>query len=169
MNEEYIKNIIDRVYSEMINLVLEGFEESEVDQIKKLYYDFLVKKYTEIIKRDSNSERNIKVMSVMEKSYWSDKSKDYKLSILIKDEFLNQLCDLSMLAYKRAVERKGSDKLTVTREEAEQSINKMNELFKKVQPFNNAIGYSYLSEGIEDFNYACGNSEEHSLRVGRTL
>jgi hypothetical protein len=45
----------------------------------------------------------------------------------------------------------------------------MNELFKKVQPFNSAIGYSYLSEGIEDFNYACGNSDEHSLRVGRTL
>ena len=169
MSEDNNKIVIDRVYSEMIDLVLSGFEQSEEDQIKKLYSEYLKNKYSEFIQNDSDLEKTTKAMFIMEKSLWTNKSKEYKLSILIKDDFLDQLYDLSNIAYKLAIERKTSSKLTISTEKAKQQIDKMNEISKKVQPFNNEIGYSYLLEGVEDYNYACGNSDEHSLRVGRSL
>ena len=169
MNEEDVKKVIDDVYSQLIDLVLEGFDQIESEQVKKLYYDYLTKEYSDIIKSKNDIERSIRSLSIMEKSYWEYKSKDYKLSMLVKDTFLNQLGSLNQEAYESALERVKTDKLTVTKEDAEQKISKMKELYSKVQPFNSSIGYNYLLEGIEDFNYACGNSDEHSLRVGRAL
>ena len=89
MNEEDVKKVIDNVYSQLIDLVLEGFDQIESEQVKKLYYDYLTKEYSDIIKSKNDIERSIRSLSIMEKSYWEYKSKDYKLSMLVKDTFLN--------------------------------------------------------------------------------
>ena len=169
MNDDVVKKSLEKVFDNMMNIILNGFSLEEHEEIKKAYYSYLEKNYFDTIKSSpANSiDKCIIVITNMEKSVWTNQSRDYKLSLLAHDDALDKLGSLSEMAYKYAIERFESNRISLAKEEAIKYIDEMKTLYEKVESFNKAIAYSYMSEGIVDFNYSCGNTDNYSMRIGR--
>ena len=79
---------------------------------------------------------------------------------------LGEIINITSEGYKGAVERLNNNVL-MSVEIAEKYINRINELLPLVQEYNKQLASWYVSEGSMDLLYACGKTDNTSLRIGR--
>ena len=169
MREQFINGI----YNNCIDMVLENFDESMRKNISLAYKRFLLNKYKITLKPEDDIKRIINIFTKIEIKRWKEKTLDEKLSILFEDEFLNKLREISNIGFEYAQRKLDFNIFNqeytpeISPEQADDYINKMEELFEKVQPYNKDEATMYLSEGTVDFKYASNTTEYMSLRTAQ--
>lgn len=155
------------IYESLINIVLKDFNDSEVEEIKEEYKNYLISVYRDLYNLDNDKEKLKKSFIRTEIMRWKGKSKNYKQRSLLKDEYFAKLVDISQMAYKYATYRKTGkvDQVDITKNQADKYIYLMNEYLEKVRDFNKTEAIQLLSEGSTDFYYALGLIEEKSFRL----
>lgn len=164
-----MNEIINLIYDNLLEIVLQDFSYEERDIIAKAYKAYLIDSYSNLIRNNSDDDGKVtQVILNMERIKWLNQTQDIKKSNLLKDEMLDKLGYLSNLALKYAMAKlQGKlDEINITEEQASSYIEMMREYAKNVLPFNKSIADTYLSEGILDFQYAVGLSSNMSLRLG---
>lgn len=168
--------LINLIYNRTINIILNGIEEQYKDEIKIAYKDYVDKKYSSYNLEGVKKEDVYKFFVDLEVSKWEDISIGNKLSELLKDEALENIRYISNIGFEyaeaRINQRKPGDNnsyLPATLDEtiSAQNIDILNNLLSKVRSFNQNLANSFVSEGIIDFKYASGKTENTSLRIGR--
>lgn len=160
-----LNDLINKVYSNNIDIVLNGFNEKDIDGVKKKYLEMLTGQYAGIDKITNDFDKVYEKFIKFENSKWSRKKIDEKKRIFIEDPALNQIIDIASIAYQGAQDRLNNNTL-MAKEYSSELINKLVELDKNVLEFNKDLSKWYLSEAGMDLTYACGNTENTSLRIG---
>ena len=167
------EKVVERILGETKETFLEGVDSSIHEKILLAYKNYLMETYANILREDDNLEQVIRIWSHMEKRKWVGKNTSYKLSMIIKDDNLDKLREISGIGYKLAQKKMGfvlSDTQytpELSKEQMNAYIEEMQNLFEHVEPFNINIARNYLSEGILDFQFAMNLSEDKSLRTCR--
>lgn len=167
------EQLINGIYNNCINTVLENIDESLREKISLEYKKHLLNDYEDILEPDDDINMMISICTQMEIKRWQKKTADEKLSILFEDKFFNKLIEISNIGFKHAQRKIGyliSNKEynpDISQEQADDYINKMNDLFEQVQPYNKDEATIYLSEGTLDFGYASNMTDNMSLRAAR--
>lgn len=175
MNNE---TLILEIYNKTINDILLGIEEKYKDEVCQAYLEYLKKNYLNFDLELGNKkpEELIILFVDLEKSKWQDTNVDAKLSELLSDPALENIKYISNTGYKYAktmLDKKfemGVEMLlqpVIEEEKAQKSIEMLNTYYDQVRDFNKTIATYYVSEGTIDFQYACGITENMSLRIGR--
>lgn len=158
----------DYIYENSKEILLKGFDDSkEQEEILYFYKEYLDKLYSSNVKNIDEYEKLKDRFLKLEISKWSSIPKGVKQGLLIRDEFLNRLGYLSDLGLKYAISKLKGESIDLTEEQAKKYISDMKLLVDKVRDFNSDLAKTYLSEGILDFMYASGLTNNKSLRVGR--
>lgn len=160
-----INEMIDKIYSNTINLVLNGFEDKYIELIKQKYYEKIRKKYLTLENKIKNYNASYEIFYQFEQSNWNKKTIEEKKSIFIDDINLNQIVDIASFSYESAKNRLINN-IIISEQYANKLINKLKELDKNVLDFNKDLSNWYLSESIMDLSYACGKTDNTSLRIG---
>lgn len=158
MNDDKIK----KIYQKLINLILDGFSADERNIACQEYYNILINRYSSI---DIDENKFIKIIEI-EYNEWKDLGLGARKHILLKDNVLKEIVNLTGQGYKWAEERVNNNSL-VSVEIAEKYINRINQLLPLVQEYNKELANWYVSEGTMDLLYACGKTDNTSLRIGR--
>ena len=74
------------IYESLINIVLKDFNDSEVEEIKEEYKNYLISVYRDLYNLDNDKEKLKKSFIRTEIMRWKGKSKNYKQRSLLKDE-----------------------------------------------------------------------------------
>lgn len=155
--------IINKIYTTTINVVLDGFNENEYDSISKKY---LVKLHEQFDKYDPtkiNSDVFEKIIA-SEINKWRSMNRQTKRNIFIPDVYLTKIATISVTAYRYALKRL-NEGLIIEPELADKMINEMNNLLNDVFEYNKQVAEWYISHGALDLTYAMGNSEVYSDRL----
>jgi len=155
------------IYNELIDEILKDVPESEQEELKEAYKQYLVTFYSREVDPKIGFEKTKTTFVDIEKMKWNDKTLVEKQMLLFKDEALNRLGHLSNIALGNAKAKISNNLDGITKEEANAYIEEMKELVNKVRPFNKVLASDYLSEGILDFEYSIGLTDNTSLRIGR--
>lgn len=156
--------LINNIYEEMISTILQGFNDSEFGEVTASYREYLIKNYGN--KQGDIDKLKAAILSI-ERDKWKDKDKKNKQMNLFNDVYLERLGYLSNLALKLAKGRfYGNEDNAISTDEVLEYIKLMKEYASLVREFNRGIADVYLSEGILDFQYAIGLSNNMSLRLG---
>jgi len=161
-----MKDFINQIYLETLFEVLKNIPEQYREEIEKNYKNSLYEKYYNVVFEEENREKVINYFVNTEISFWKNMNSNLKLSYLIKDVALEKIEYISNLGYKCAKERLDNN-ILINELEANSYINLMNEHLANVKPFNIVLAQNYISEGIMDFMYACGKTDNKSLRFAR--
>ncbi len=162
--------LINGIYNNCLETFLTGID-SNREELSVAYKKYLVEMYAETIDETDDINQTIAIFSSIEKKRWSSKSVNEKISMVVNDDALNRLREISSIAQKHA-ERKlghllhGSNYIpTLSEEEKDRYVKEMVELSSKVLPQNQNIATMLLSEGSIDFDYATNLTDDMSLRV----
>lgn len=167
-----MEEAIERIYNHVINIVIDGLEQENIEIAKEEYKRQLkeyiltmeseIKKYKFII---NDYEQLYNGILKSEEEKWSNLPIGIKKNKLLKDEALNEIINISSEGYKKAEERLYNNKFTPI-EYSEEKIKKLKELRELVKEYNKALSDWYISEGTMDLKYASGQTENTSLRIG---
>ena len=169
MNEQ----LINSIYNNMISVVLEGINEELKQQLSVSYKQYLFDNYADTLDPDDDINQVIDIYTKMERKKWQDKTPEEKMRIIMRDEQLEKLREISNIGYKHAQRKLGyiisGQEYTpdLTREQIISYIKEMQKLASSVQPYNIREAQMYLGEGSMDFNYSGNLTENMSLRIGR--
>lgn len=157
-NKEYI----DKIYQNTIDKFLENIPAEKKEELKKLYYNYLIRAYSNKELNDNMAEyyQDIEVLG------WENFSLEGKLSVVLEDKNLEELKKLSLEGMRYATSYvKDGTKIDVAL--ANEKTKLMEELFNKVLDVNKVLAQNYYSEGVLDFEFATGTTNISSLRTGR--
>lgn len=160
-----MNEVINKIYNNLINVILKDIEKDYQEIVKSNYLKYLNEQYFEKYK-DSNLDNLLEKLIKFETIKWEDKTKDMKLNLLIEDPALNNLSHIASRAFQYANNRKETESL-IDEDIANALITEMKELLVKVAEFNTSLANWYFSESLVELNYACGKSDNTSLRMGR--
>lgn len=160
-----MNEIINNIYDNLISVILKDVDEAYQEIIKVNYLKYLNEQYLEKYK-DKDLSSLLEKLIKFEMAKWEDKTREMKLNFLIEDPALNELSQIASRAFKYANDRKETETL-IDENIAETLITEMQELLEKVAEFNNNLANWYFSESLIELNYACGKSDNTSLRMGR--
>lgn len=163
MNE--INNIITYIYNNMIGIVLRGFESTYVNIVSKKYMDILINRYSDIQFDIKNINDVCKDLFELEYDEWNAMPIDVKKHILVDDLALEKIIDLSSEALKYA-KNKLYNNIVVSKDVTDEIILKLNLCYNNVADFNKDLAMWYISESTVDLDYASGQSENTSMRIG---
>ena len=157
MNNEIIKIL----YEKLINIVLNGLNEEEKNIGGQEYYNILINRYSD----KEIDEKIFQKIINMEYNEWINIDIDMKKHILLKDKALEEIINLTSKAFKVAQDRLIKN-IIIPQQEAEQNIMRIEELYPLVKEYNQQLAKWHMSEGIMDYNYACGKTDNMSMRIG---
>lgn len=157
-------SLIEIIYNETIKTFMYGLPND--DNIKNYYMDYIKKSYAEFDNGQIKDKNKINILVELENNKWLNESPDYKKSFIIPDENLKMLSEISSFAYDMAKNRLKNDVLTSDINLSEY-LSKIEELKNKVYDFNIYLARELISETILDLQYAIGQSEDTSIRIGR--
>ena len=169
MNEQ----LINGIYSNMINTVLEGVDEPSKQQLSVAYKQYLFDNYADTLEPDDILSQVIEIYTRMEKKKWEKVPAEEKQRRIMIDTNFRKLVEISEIGFKHAQRKLGfilsGQEYTpdITREQIISYIKQMKELASQVLPYNAREANMYLGEGILDFNYSGNLNENMSLRTGR--
>ncbi len=162
--------LINSIYNNCIKDFLIGIDTNQ-DELSIAYKKYLLEVYGDTLEANDDINVVITIYTNIERKKWKNKTLNEKLSIVINDDSLNKLRELSGIAQKHA-ERKLGFMLSgtnytpsISEEDVKKYIQDMKEYHSKVLPQNINVANIYLSEGILDFEYAINLTENLSLRV----
>ena len=155
--------VINQVYQRTFNVVVDGFDESEKMIAKNEYLVDLRNKYLEL---GPITERYFERILMLEYNEWKQLPLDMRKQMLLKDNALEEIVNLTGQGQKWAEERVDNNSL-ISVEIVEKYINRIEELLPLVQEYNRELAGWYVSEGITDLIYASGQTNNKSFRIGR--
>ena len=155
--------VINQVYKRTFSIVVDGFDENEKLIARDEYLKELKNKYLEL---GPITEKYFERILMLEYNEWKELSLNIRKQMLLKDNALEEIINLTGQGQKWAMERVDSNTL-ISSEITEKYINRINQLLPLVQEYNNQLANWYVSEGTMDLLYACGKTDNTSLRIGR--
>ncbi len=169
MNEK----LINGIFNNIIGFVLDGIKEEDKELVSVSYKEYLFENYADTLDADDDVNEIIAIYSNIEYKKWQKKDELSKKKILLKDQSLSKLREISNIAYKHA-SRKLGNVLTeneyipaLSEEQVAAYVSEMHKLYESVKDFNKPTAQMYLSEGITDFEYVLNKTENMSLRTAR--
>ena len=162
-------DMIQKIYEETLPIVLNDVEAEFVESITASYLAYLQNNYSSVVVDYDKKNKFCSAYIKLEASKWRNSSVGLKKSVLLVDEALSKLGTLSNTALVHAQNRLLKNEISITEERANEGIALMQEAIPLVKSFNQDLANFYLSEGIMDFSYACGITDNMSLRVGRLM
>jgi len=166
-----LDKLVDGIYNNCIETIISKLD-SYQEQARIEYRNYLYRAY-KLVQINNNLEIMIDICSDMELGKWNRATSDSILSGIIEDQNLNNIMQISSIAYKHA-QRKMVAVLNnqeyipeLTEEQVKRYIEEMEKYKEQVYPFNTTRAEMFLSEGILDLKYSVNLIEETSLRVGR--
>ncbi len=174
MNNE---KMVEEIYNKTINDVLNGIDYKYSDELCLAYKGYLKNNYLnfDLSIGGKKPEELAILFADLEKSKWHDLDSDAKLSELLSDPAFDNIKYISNTGFKYAesmLSKKfetGAEIIVqpvIEKEKALESIEMLNRCYEQVRDFNKDIANYYVSEGIIDFQYASGITENMSLRIG---
>lgn len=161
---------IDEIYSNVINTVLNGINNSDKEIVAQGYLQYLYSLYSDKDFNEQNYTKMISVITEIEDKKWNSRDVNSKLYYFKTDNSFDIIDSLSKKAYSYALVRYQENKDTLSKEEADKSINTLIKELDNVDDYNRAEAERLVSEGILDYNYACGNSNDViSFRLSHAL
>lgn len=162
-----INQVIEKVYFEMIGIVVDGFEEFEIEDAKKEYFRILNNRCSNLNKNINISDYNLlyEKMLKLEMKEWGELAPGVRKHLLLKDKALEGIISIASSAYNYAKERLNESKL-IPVELAEENINNMLLLKNNVKEYNIHLAEWHISEGTMDLKYSSGQTDNMSLRIG---
>lgn len=157
-------NFISNIYNEMINTILKEIEEVYIIATKEGYRKLLLNRYSTIDINETNYDKLYQTFINLEHKEWDNLSAELKLNILVDDEHLNQMIEISGKAYQCAKTRLNNMGV-ISEKTANYYIEKMKNISEQVSDYNKELAKNYLSETILDLLYATGKTENSSLRI----
>ena len=157
--------IINSIYNNLIGIILKDVDNSYHEILKTNYLKYLNDKYYEKYKDYEDTSKILGKLINFEMAKWEDKPGNTKLTYLIDDPALNKLSEISSCASQYANDRK---EIGVLLDEgvAEELIKEMENNLELVADFNKSLSSWYFSEALVELNFACGKTENTSLRMG---
>ena len=161
-----IDKLIKEVYSSVINILLCNIDEQDKEEVSRNYFNYLYSLYSDKDINNENYEKLLNIIVKIEKADWESRDKDTILFYFKNDESYNIISKLSKKAYTLASNRCQNNDICLSPKEAEMYIETMIKALDNVEDFNKIEAEELVSEGILDFEYACGNSNDiTSLRI----
>lgn len=155
---------INQLYNETIKQVLKGVPYLYQREVKINYKNNLIEKYEDLTIDKSNVNEKLNKFIQFELSYWNNLSIDMKLSHFVKDKAYEEIIFISILGLQLA-QKKQDENIAFDQKMATAYVERMNELLRIVKYFNKESAKMYFFEGILDFQYASGLTEEKSIRM----
>ena len=155
--------VINQVYQRTFNVVVDGFDENEKLMASNEYLKNLKNKYLDL---GPITEKYFERILMLEYNEWKELSLNIRKQMLLKDNALEEIINLTGEGQKWAQERVDNNTL-ISGEIAEKYINRIEELLPLVQEYNKQLAGWYISEGIMDLIYASGQTDNTSFRIGR--
>ena len=159
-----IEELINRLYEENLPVVLDGIQDEYKEEVKVNYKKDLEDRFLEDYKDFKELDKLYEILSRAEGNSWKNSDVNYKLYLLINDDALNKLSDLSSYGATKAIERQNNDTL-ISEEDANKDIKEMEKLLDEVKPFNKELAEELFSDGKLDYLNASNQTEYHSLRT----
>ena len=154
-----MKDFIEKMYNNTINIVLRDFDDNEKQEISQNYYNYLNNIYTELLKdNDYDINELYEMMLNLEKEKWSELQKQEKQVILIEDKNYKEILQISEISKNLVMDRLNYAKI-INEDEANKYINAMNELLKDVKLFNLENASILVNDAIIDFMFAANLSD----------
>ncbi len=162
-----MKQILEKVYFEMIRLILKDVPENFQNEVLKSYREYLNITYLDNNKLNSILDDAFNIIIKIEKQKWSDKDLDYKLYYLVHDNSLNTIKEISQRAYSLAKERFANNNFTIDEVKANDDLKLLISELENVYDFNKVMAKELVSESILDIKYALGNNDAISFRLSK--
>lgn len=165
-----MEEIIDKLAREVFPIVCREIDKKDWEELKKNYQKLLYRRYATIDTTLNTEDYESLYESLYESEVeeWSSLSAFIRRSILIKDEALEEILNLSNEAFKLALERY-KNKRTLEKEEADATIEKLKSLASQVNEENSTMAKTSIKEGILDILYASNQSDTMSERLTHYL
>ena len=170
-NELLIKKVFDR----MAIMIISNVDDNYRNELLDAYKDYLIECYYDYNYAEKDNEKYVNTIIELETSKWKNEKQNAKLVLLLKDDVLEEIREISNNGYNYAINKLNSISMNnneilfeeLDKTTADKNIALLQELLPKVREFNSGLAASLVSEGILDFEYASGNSNHTSLRIGR--
>lgn len=160
------ENIIKEIYKNTINTILYNIPEYLKQEFANSYFKYLVDIYLD----DDLEESDIVIFTELEISKWKLASLDLKLSEILEDKSYDTIKSVSSngneLA-KRRLNDNSNNKPVIDLNAALNNVKLLEENLPNVREFNSQRAKQLVSEGIMDFYYASGQTNNTSLRNSR--
>lgn len=166
MNEQLIKEI----YNTLIPIITNGITE-ELEEISTAYYNYILNLYSD--NNGSNYEKLKEICINIEMKNWSNKSVILRKKLLLTDNYYDKLIYLSNIGLKNANIRllneinNDNKPIEITETQAKENIKLMKEYVNMVKDYNKQEALMILSEGLIDYDYALGLTDNRSFRLGK--
>lgn len=159
-----IFDVIQKLYSNLINVITVGFEEKDKKFVENEYMRILKNRYSELDISIDDYDKLYEYLFKIEYKEWNDLSLDVKKHILLKDVALDEIIDITNSAFKFANERLNKN-ILIPIAQADEYISKLEVLYNSVKEYNQQLAEWHISEGIMDLKYSSGQTENMSLRT----
>ena len=165
MNTE---SFINKIYDNMISVVLKNIEAEYVDVISKAYYDRLLRIFSGFSIDSSHFDSGLENAIKLEMISWENVDSNMKKHLLLKDVIYEQIEQISLEGLKCA-EQRFKNQHVIEKEYCNKQIQVMNELTSKLLEFNKEIAKRIIADGTIDYLYASCQSDKMSGRLGRDV
>lgn len=160
-----IDSVLEKVYSMIESILIEGVEPSYLEEMRKNYIKTLNLKYYDDYKDYDDFDMLFEAIMDFEKSSLEFLTPGEKKSLYIKDEAYEKIQEISRNAESLAWNRKETGEIAET-PLCENYIYQLTVLLNQVADFNKNVAEILVSESLVDLAYACGRTENTSLRMG---
>ena len=162
-----VDKLINQVYLNNINLILQDIEENDKEEISKNYLKYLYSIHSDEEINEENYDEMLDIITSLETKKWSKRGKDGVLFYFKKDKSFDIINNISKKSYSLATSKLDNNKNTISKEDADKYISILIDNLDKVYDFNKEEAKRLVSEGILDFEYASGSNDNiKSFRVG---
>ena len=165
------EKVINQVYQLLIGGMLYNINDEDKEEISKNYLAYLYKSYSNLEVTEENERLALKLIMKREKQIWEARDPLYRMMLLKNDEKFDIIMHTSNEAYDLALKSLNNNtQPTISEEEADKKIKLMMENVDKVNEYNKQEAKRLVSEGILDYNYACGKCNDlMSLRLSHSI
>lgn len=172
------KEDISKIYNVCINTVLNGVDGDIKNEIAVGYYNYLMNTYSDfdISNITVSVSQALDLLIDLENSKWNNATVSIKKLEFIKDSALDNIKRISGIAHKYATKKINITDIngnlvsnTLDEETADKNIELLNNYLLQVKDFNKELANIYVSDGILDFEFACGRTNYVSLETGRQI
>ena len=160
-----IDELVDELYKNTVDIVLDGFEGEDIEIVRKKYYENLKEQYSGLDEYIKDYDRTYARFFEFESSEWKEKTLEEKKRTFIEDVAMNRIIDISSIAFESAKARLNENKL-LPKELAEELIDKLVASKQSVMEFNRELSEWHLSETYMDLMYSSGMTDNMSRRIG---
>lgn len=162
--EEFIKKIIKQTKNEL----LKNIESEYYEELLKQYEQHLNMQFRGLEIKNKYYNEALEKEITLNNSILSKMDKLEKLSFFLPDKAYEKLATLSNRGIELGIKRY-NENIYIDEKEAKKNRKKMEEHLKNVREFNKMKANVLYSDGVLDYDYACGNSDIFSLKLGHLI